>query len=714
MPIHQDMKEPAYEVSFAGARGRRIEVTAGAASVWKFRFACGSRPVKAGGGLKIFCEVPKFWLGLIPQKDDPDRKWFCRAAGSVPAEIVELAGSYKSLCLAGIRLPEGLSEGQSVEFSFGTPERPAYAIAHAYNRVLVSMMVDYEADGGFTRIWPPLRIDVIPGPAVKAAVVLPSVVRPGQPLVIRARFEDVNSNPVEAAGRPVRLLLEGPGGKQEWRRETGPGGVVAVEGVKVDKPGVYFARAAAAGDEKVAGSSNPMLCADSGEGVFWGDCHCHTGWSDGIGTVEDNLLFARDRAFLDVFGFAEHLAVKDFTTQPVDKGGSDWAYLGPTMAEASNRWNAAGKFVTMLGYEYTPGKTVRDPSGDCCVFSRGGSWSDLPAATELNDLLALSKAAGCLVIPHVGGRTPKWDKVAFAPETTPLVEIASMHGKFEAFAQAGLQQGYKLGFCGMSDGHYGKPGYDCWALHGRIRSLKERNFSVQSAITAFLCRELTREAVFESLRRRRTYATTGERIFLRFEVNGASMGESLVTRERPEIHIRVAGSAPISRIDLIRGGRGVAMWECKGEEEAEIRWVDKAPSPAETYYYARIIQADFANAWSSPVWVAYTGPDPAGPEQESQLPEWNAAPEWPASTGLEVPRDLLALQLEVFERKGIADRFPDLEPVGIFSENRGRFVFYRGYDRETGSRIHCQHYFEFDDDRLLISPGWSPYGQVLY
>ena len=55
-------------------------------------------------------------------------------------------------------------------------------------------------------------------------------------------------------------------------------------------------------------TSNPLrVSSDASPKVAWGDCHCHTAWADGTGTLDYNVTYARDEAFLDVFGFAEHL-----------------------------------------------------------------------------------------------------------------------------------------------------------------------------------------------------------------------------------------------------------------------------------------------------------------------------------------------------------------------------------------------------------------------
>ena len=708
------VEPPEYGVSFGDQRGRRIRVVAGSRGVWTFRFVCGDRPIAPGGSVSFFCEVPKFWLGINLQAEDPagDEYVWAEVSDDLPFELRDISDFYKRLLWGRVVLPEGLRRGQEVRFGVGTERAPAYVVAHAYREAPVSVQVDYFAEGKDYRLWPPLVISVAPGPAARLAAILPSRVRPGERFALRLRAEDANSNIGARLDAEVRVSLEGPSGVcQELAMWLNRDGTCAAEGLCVSAPGIYRARVQSQG---LRALSNPMECAAEDAApvrVFWGDLHNHTGYSDGVGTFRENLQYGRDKAFLDVFGFAEHLSARGHpSTSPVDKGGSDWALLGPEMAEILNREDAPGRFATVLGYEYTPDGRERGPSGDHCVFAPGERWSDLPVFVEQDDLCALAREAGCLVIPHVGGRTPAWDTYEWDRRVTPLAEIASMHEHSEYFVQEALQRGFKVGICGMSDGHFGMPGHDCWALHGRTRGLKRRNFSVQSAITAFCITELTRDAAFRAMQERRVYATTGQRILLDFTVNRLPMGTELVTDERPRIRIRVFGTAPIARVDLIRGDRRAAMW-LPDALDWTCDWVDPAPFAAETYYYVRVTQQDFALAWSSPVWVRYEGPDGVSPEAARQLPLWNGPPQWPepdpATCDPARTEDLRRL----LDRRGIAQRFRDLTLAGVFEENRGRFALFRGTDGADGAPIHVHHYFEFEDGRLYIARGHSDYGQ---
>ena len=64
--------------------------------------------------------------------------------------------------------------------------------------------------------------------------------------------------------------------------------------------------------------------------------------------------------------------------------------------------------------------------------------------------------------------------------------------------------------------------------------------------TAVFAEENTREAVFDALRKRQVYGTTGDHIFLDFRVNEVLMGGVIAGPiGTPEIYVSVEGTAPI-------------------------------------------------------------------------------------------------------------------------------------------------------------------------
>ena len=101
-----------------------------------------------------------------------------------------------------------------------------------------------------------------------------------------------------------------------------------------------------------------------------------------------------------------------------------------------------------------------------------------------------------------------------------------------------------MGFTCGSDDHKGRPGA---AQSG------SGAFGIYGGITCVYAKELTRESIWEAIKTRRCYGTSGQRILIDVTVGGQPMGSDLSTNKPPEIAVKVWGTAPIEKVDIFRG-----------------------------------------------------------------------------------------------------------------------------------------------------------------
>lgn len=200
-------------------------------------------------------------------------------------------------------------------------------------------------------------------------------------------------------------------------------------------------------------------------------------------------------------------------------------------------------------------------------------------------------------------------------ELQPLVEIYSKHGLSEVFGnpwplfsqdperfvQKALAKGYKLGFTAGTDTHISRPASNMPEFRRGIRYPK-------GGITAVWAKELTRESIFNALKDRKCYATTGERIILKFNLEGNPMG-SIITRDslpdstRINLYVFAAGTDRLEKVELIKNNQ-VIETKATNDEFLEFDYIDREiPSDREIFYYVRVTQVDRNMAWSSPIWI---------------------------------------------------------------------------------------------------------------
>src|SRR5215475_10319582 len=147
-----------------------------------------------------------------------------------------------------------------------------------------------------------------------------------------------------------------------------------------------------------------------------------------------------------------------------------------------------------------------------------------------------------------------------AMPTSSLPMMGALHDAFE--------KGYRVGIVCHSDDHKGRPG---------ATRPGASTFGAIGGLTCYLMPELTRDALFEALRKRRHYGTTGARIFLDLRasfdhaVTGFSEDPQFAPAREALVHhalmgdiIRpggvpmrlageVIGTAPIERVDVLHG-----------------------------------------------------------------------------------------------------------------------------------------------------------------
>ena len=139
---------------------------------------------------------------------------------------------------------------------------------------------------------------------------------------------------------------------------------------------------------------------------------------------------------------------------------------------------------------------------------------------------------------------------------------------------------------------------------GFVASGDHNNIGV--GLACLWVKEVSRKGILEALRRRRCFATTGDKIMVDFHLNGAWAGEEVQCDGSPRIGFSVIAVDEISSIDILRNSRVIhSLKPAAGSLSETGEWVD-ADFKNETgrlYYYVRVIQKNNHIGWSSPIWV---------------------------------------------------------------------------------------------------------------
>ena len=196
-----------------------------------------------------------------------------------------------------------------------------------------------------------------------------------------------------------------------------------------------------------------------------------------------------------------------------------------------------------------------------------------------------------------------------------LDEIYSCHRhdrtKRENRLRGNLARGLRLGVVAGSDMHRLTMGHLCKQPGERWPQGGWESCQYQTAgLQATYASELTREGLYEGMKNRCTYGTSGARIVLLFRCGDSPMGSQLKLKagQEPDFEIEVGGTNSLSQIVLCRydgtSWSEPLMQSVRDKDRWSGRWQDSSFSGS-GIYYVRVTQADGEQAWSSPIWISY-------------------------------------------------------------------------------------------------------------
>ncbi|RTL64244.1 MAG: DUF3604 domain-containing protein [Hyphomicrobiales bacterium] len=457
---------------------------------------------------------------------------------------------------------------------FGSPGIRFQTAAEKNFRFRVA--VDAMAAGVYTEIEGVPLLEVVAGAPAGWKAVLPTIAREGSRVRLGVRAEDAWGNPCPLHDGALEL---------DWS--------ASLEGVPARLPTRAGARSAATefaaprsaaplqvtirdADGAPLATSNVMqVVAPDQPLALWGDLHGQSEETMGLNSAQAYFAFARDIAFLDVTAHQ----------------GIDFQMTNAFYAELNRltrTFNAEDRFVTLPGYEWAGNTGL---GGDRNVFfaqetdafyrsshavvpDLSDAANDVHTAADLFQRLRTRHAGTAITFAHVGGRYA--DIVLAHDEAIERsVEIHSTWGTFEWLAHDAFDAGYRVGIVCNSDDHKGRQG----AAHPGAS-----NFGAYGGLTCIRAPRLSREAVFDALKRRAHYGTTGMRIHLDVLaaftspvelidadagaagtltrlVRAAPMGSIVRTEAREvEISASMIGTAPIERVEVRTGKTTVATF----------------------------------------------------------------------------------------------------------------------------------------------------------
>ncbi len=575
-------------------------VRASSQNTWTIVYTAGSSGISPGGG--VVFHIPPFWGWTPPQYDFPERPGYVTVSCSDPS-INLAADCSQRLRYVKVRTPvRKIDPGTTVTLVYGDtqngthPEAQSTADRYSESRERFYLKVDGDGDGFYAPIKEQPTIRILPGPARRFIVTAPSQVLTGRSFIVHVAPVDRMDNWVRYYDGPVTLTADSQ--------------CCSLKQIDSSKTGLFLFECictketplrctARAETPSLSGTSNIILCIKRlpERRLYWADLHGHSNMSDGTGTPEEYFDYARHVSRLDAASLTDHDA---YGFDLLDEHNKIWKSIQKT----AQRMNAPGSFITLPGYEWTSWtyghKHVLFLSEPAPLYSSRDPRYETPE--KLWKALAQSRAI--TISHHVGGGPIPADWDYYSRDLEPVVEICSIHGNSEyygcpmciyrprqgCFVQDALERGYHLGFIGGGDTHNSHPG------HGDP-------MSPIGGITGFYAERLSRNSLWNALKSRHTYATTGSRLILQVQIDSAMMGDTVSVQQATgnTIDITVDSGEIISDISVIRNNKTYrTVTPGKRQYFQSVSLPDDLS--AGDFIYVRVTLKNSQMAWSSPIW----------------------------------------------------------------------------------------------------------------
>jgi hypothetical protein len=332
--------------------------------------------------------------------------------------------------------------------------------------------------------------------------------------------------------------------------------------------------------------------------ILRGDFHRHTelsGDGAGDGMLEDNYRYTLDAAAMDIGYVSDH------------QMGQDEEYNWWITQKSNDLYYMPERFVPMYGYE----RSVPYPNGHRNLIWAERGQPVLKISPEENRgeintgsvLYPYARKTGAVVTAHTTATQQGTDWRDNDAALEPVVEI--YQGYDANYEEPNAPRAWKPG---QTQAHQAQQpaGYvwNAWAKGYKLGvQSSSDHISTHTSYACVIAAEFTRQGILDAIRKRHTYAAT-DNIIVDFRIGTALMGDVIEAAAPPKLSVKIAGTAPIAEVDVIKNNQYVHQIK-PGQSEVSFEYLDNAIQSGESYYYVRVQQSDGQLAWSSPIWVQY-------------------------------------------------------------------------------------------------------------
>lgn len=306
--------------------------------------------------------------------------------------------------------------------------------------------------------------------------------------------------------------------------------------------------------------------------AYYGNLHSHTGDSDGEGDPSTAFAYARDSAHLDFFAVTDHVEQVDIL---------EWWDL----KSEANSYTVNGTYIALAGYEW--GSPLY---GHCNQFNVadlllevGWFYTDWDGFRQW--IIDNYPSFGEFNHPGEEVYFTNWDNFAYqgaaSDSVFPLMEFQSIQQATDWYEEA-LKKGWHLSPAWNQDNHSSD-----WGTKNDCR-------------TGIWATSLTKTALFDAIRKRRTFATMDKNASVWLDISGTSMGYVVQRAYNMPVHINLAddNNESWANVELVSQNGVITSFS---SISCPLDTTIYLTPFTEDWIFIRVTQADADMLWSAPV-----------------------------------------------------------------------------------------------------------------
>ena len=317
---------------------------------------------------------------------------------------------------------------------------------------------------------------------------------------------------------------------------------------------------------------------------YYGIPHCHSIYSTGKGTPYELYEFAI-KCGLDFLFITDHNDFLNNKTTIKDRNQSRW---DATNYFANKIRKNKDEFLPIIGFE-----SKTSSFGDFNIINPNNFFTGLIKDLRVLVLWMINNSQSFVIINHPHKEIEKLEYNEVFNKIITSIEVyngnpASRYTKHEKYYYYLLDAGWKLGAVNGQDNH-------------------KINFDQAENLTAYIANDLSRDALVDAFRNRRTYSTESRFLKLHFTIDETFMGDTLsIYSSKIKFSIFVEDiKYKINEIQII-SNCGTIIKKIEDINLNYIKYIYEHQSlDSETWYIIKIIQDENKVAVSSPIFIVH-------------------------------------------------------------------------------------------------------------